>query len=112
MDALPRAKQGVASAVNDAAREVGAAVGIAVVGSAFTAGYRGRIADVLVAPDDHVAAVMRDSPAAGLEIAARLPSAHASIDAIQLATIAGWKTGMAAAAAMLALGAVFVYARK
>ena len=33
VDSLPEAKQGVASAVNDAAREVGGALGIAVLGS-------------------------------------------------------------------------------
>ena len=37
---LPRAKQGVAPAVNDTARELGAAFGIAVLGSAFNIGYR------------------------------------------------------------------------
>ena len=37
---LPRAKQGVASAVNDTARELGAAFGIAILGSAFNSGYR------------------------------------------------------------------------
>ncbi|MFN8026417.1 MAG: MFS transporter [Acidimicrobiia bacterium] len=36
---LPRAKQGVASAVNDTARELGAAFGVAVLG-AFNTGYR------------------------------------------------------------------------
>jgi EmrB/QacA subfamily drug resistance transporter len=37
---LPESKQGVASAVNDAAREVGGAIGIAVLGSIITSGYR------------------------------------------------------------------------
>ena len=37
---LPRDKQGVASAVNDTARELGAAFGVAVLGSAFNIGYR------------------------------------------------------------------------
>ena len=40
---LPRAKQGVASAVNDTARELGAAFGVAVLGSAFNIGYRNDI---------------------------------------------------------------------
>jgi len=35
----PAAKQGVAAAVNDAAREIGAAIGIAVAGSVLAAGY-------------------------------------------------------------------------
>jgi EmrB/QacA subfamily drug resistance transporter len=40
VSSLPAAKQGVASAVNDTAREVGSAFGIAVLGSVLNAGYR------------------------------------------------------------------------
>ncbi|WP_336921007.1 MFS transporter [Aquipuribacter sp. SD81] len=40
VSSLPQAKQGVASAVNDVSREVGSAVGIAVLGSTITAVYR------------------------------------------------------------------------
>jgi MFS family permease len=42
VESLPDAKQGVASAVNDAAREVGGALGIAVLGSVL-AGHVGRL---------------------------------------------------------------------
>jgi MFS family permease len=42
VDALPADKQGVASAVNDTAREVGGALGIAVLGSAL-AGHVGQL---------------------------------------------------------------------
>ncbi len=41
--ALPKAQQGVASAMNDLSREVGGALGIAVLGSIATAAYRGRL---------------------------------------------------------------------
>lgn len=40
MTAVPDEKQGVASAVNDATREIGAAIGIAVAGSVLAAKYR------------------------------------------------------------------------
>lgn len=39
-DALPEAEQGVASAMNDVAREVGGSLGIAVLGSVLSNGYR------------------------------------------------------------------------
>ncbi|HEY1486946.1 MAG TPA: MFS transporter [Micromonosporaceae bacterium] len=39
-EALPAAQQGVGSALNDLSREVGGAIGIAVIGSVLTAGYR------------------------------------------------------------------------
>ena len=63
--ALPPAKQGVASAVNDLTRELGAAFGIALLGSSFNAGYRHEVGAVLDPSTDEVAAVVRDSPAAG-----------------------------------------------
>ena len=40
---LPRAKQGVGSAVNDVSRELGSALGIAILGSLFNSGYRGAV---------------------------------------------------------------------
>ncbi|WP_082515086.1 MFS transporter [Yonghaparkia sp. Root332] len=43
--ALPHEKQGVASAVNDVAREFGSALGIAVLGSVLAAVYRSGVAD-------------------------------------------------------------------
>jgi MFS family permease len=41
--ALPDEKQGVASAVNDTAREVGSAIGIAILGAALTNTYKSEI---------------------------------------------------------------------
>ena len=43
--ALPPSKQGVASAVNDAAREVGGTLGIAVLGSILNQQYRSGITE-------------------------------------------------------------------
>jgi EmrB/QacA subfamily drug resistance transporter len=42
-DALPAAKQGVGSAVNDLARELGGALGIAVLGSLLQSAYRDNV---------------------------------------------------------------------
>jgi EmrB/QacA subfamily drug resistance transporter len=42
-EALPQAKQGVGSAVNDLSREVGGALGIAVIGSIVTGSYRSNL---------------------------------------------------------------------
>jgi EmrB/QacA subfamily drug resistance transporter len=45
MGSLPLAKAGVGSAVNDTTRQVGGAVGVAVVGSVFTSVYAAQLAD-------------------------------------------------------------------
>jgi Na+/melibiose symporter-like transporter len=42
-DALPKALQNVGSAMNDLSRELGGALGIAVLGSVLSAGYRGNL---------------------------------------------------------------------
>jgi EmrB/QacA subfamily drug resistance transporter len=47
MGSLPRAKAGVGSAVNDTTRQVGGALGVAVLGSVVTSGYATRIASAL-----------------------------------------------------------------
>jgi EmrB/QacA subfamily drug resistance transporter len=45
MGALPRAKAGVGSAVNDTTRELGGALGVAIIGSILSSLYDGRLVD-------------------------------------------------------------------
>ena len=47
MGSLPRVKAGVGSAVNDATRQVGGALGVAVIGSAMSSVYRPRMSSLL-----------------------------------------------------------------
>jgi EmrB/QacA subfamily drug resistance transporter len=71
MTALPIAKAGVGSAVNDTAREVGGSLGIAVLGSILAAGYRHDVASVPgLAPES--ATTARQSIGAALQEATRL----------------------------------------
>lgn len=73
MSAVPHAKAGVGSAVNDTTREVGGALGIAVLGSIATAVYRSAVdLDGLRLPQP-VAAAARESVGAAASIADRLP---------------------------------------
>jgi EmrB/QacA subfamily drug resistance transporter len=77
MGALPPAKAGAGSAVNDTTRELGGALGVAVIGSVMASVYRTRVLASLVhlgVPVAVVAAV-RQSVAAGLAVAAHLPPA-------------------------------------
>jgi EmrB/QacA subfamily drug resistance transporter len=62
-EALPAAKQGVASAVNDTAREVGSAVGIAILGAALTDAYKGEMVDATVGLPAQVAEKLQSSVA-------------------------------------------------
>lgn len=65
-DALPEAEQGVASAMNDVAREVGGALGIAVLGSVLGSGYRSALD--LPPGSDRVASVARESVGAATQL--------------------------------------------
>jgi EmrB/QacA subfamily drug resistance transporter len=72
MNAAPDEKQGVASAVNDTTREVGAAVGIAVAGSVLAAQYNNVLAPGLAGFPDQVREQALDSLAKALGVAAQM----------------------------------------
>jgi EmrB/QacA subfamily drug resistance transporter len=104
--ALPAAKQGVASAINDVAREFGGALGVAAIGSAFNGPYRARIGTSPAIPEPLVDAA-RDSVTAGLHAAASLgPTGRPAVVAIHDAFVHGWAVAMATAAVVLAAAAV------
>jgi hypothetical protein len=71
LSVLPAAKAGVGSAVNDATREAGGTLGVAVIGSIFTSIYASHLASTSVAALPHGAArAARDSVGAAFSIAA------------------------------------------
>jgi EmrB/QacA subfamily drug resistance transporter len=72
MTATPDDKQGVASAVNDTAREIGAALGIALTGSLLASGYTRHISPVLDAYPVVVRDAARGSLAGAAAVAGRL----------------------------------------
>ena len=61
--ALPAEKQGVASAVNDTAREVGSALGIAILGAALTGTYKDSMKDSTVGLPSALADKLQNSVA-------------------------------------------------
>ncbi|MGO4442373.1 MFS transporter [Mycobacterium sp. 2YAF39] len=69
MNAVPTEKQGVASAVNDTTREVGAAVGIAVAGSVLAAQYGAALSPALAEFPDQIRTGALESLANALAIA-------------------------------------------
>jgi EmrB/QacA subfamily drug resistance transporter len=71
-NAVPIDKQGVASAVNDTTREIGAAVGIAVAGSVLAAEYGTALAPGLAGFPDQVRVAASESLANALEVAGQL----------------------------------------
>ena len=76
MGALPPDQFGVGSAVNDTTREIGGALGIAILGSLFAASYAGRLTPQIPAgvPDD-VARIITDSLAGAQAVAEQVGGA-------------------------------------
>jgi EmrB/QacA subfamily drug resistance transporter len=113
MTSLPLAKAGVGSAVNDTAREVGGALGIAVLGSLVAAGYRsnldGAVTDLtgasVAAADESVGAALREAGNLGGNAGAALANAAraAYTDAMSVALL------VAAAVALLTIVVVQRY---
>lgn len=101
---LPAERQGVASAANDVARELGGAVGIAVMGSVLTASYRSSV-EAAGLPADLEPAVA-DSAAAGLATAGATGDPDLAA-LVQRSVEAGFGDAMLAAAAFLAAAAVW-----
>jgi len=108
---LPRAKQGVASAVNDTARELGAAFGVAVLGSAFNTGYRHEIDGHLGGVTAAVAAQVREAPAIAVKIARGLADGSTLEHAAQQAFTIGMRYAVLVGMGLLLLGALFVWMR-
>jgi EmrB/QacA subfamily drug resistance transporter len=102
--ALPRRQQGVASAMNDLSREVGGALGIAVLGSIMTAVYRDHLTSLPSVPTS-VLDQARDSLAVAAHIGGPVASrANAAfIDGFHLAFYAASGAAVVAAIAVAIL---------
>ncbi|MEU5032377.1 MFS transporter [Streptomyces sp. LZ34] len=109
---LPRAKQGVASALNDVTREFGTALGVAMLGTLLTNGYRSAIDSKLDGIPTGVADTAREGIANAIEVAPKTDS-HAQdlIHAAQQSFVDGWQQAMWIGAAVMAALLVYVALR-
>jgi EmrB/QacA subfamily drug resistance transporter len=109
MNAVPTEKQGVASAVNDTTREVGAAVGIAVAGSVLAAQYGAVLSPALADFPEQIRAGALESLANALAIAEEMgPQGARLAELATSAFIDSMSLSLLVLAIVLALAAVFV----
>jgi EmrB/QacA subfamily drug resistance transporter len=108
---LPRAKQGVASAVNDTARELGAAFGVAILGSAFNTGYRRAIDGHLGGVPAAVAKQAREAPAIAIQLARKTPGGSTLLSSARDAFAVGMRDAVLLGMGLLLIGALFVWIR-
>jgi EmrB/QacA subfamily drug resistance transporter len=109
---LPREQQGVASAVNDVTREFGTALGVALLGAVFAAGYSNAVGRSLAGVPADVAALA----GRGIAYAQDMASAAGPFSALvyrsaQEAFIQGWKQSMWAGVVVMSLLFAFVVVR-
>jgi hypothetical protein len=112
VSSLPQNKQGVASAVNDAAREVGGALVIDVLDGALTGRYRTGLASAVVHLPPNISAHAKAALAAALAIAKQLGPKGTQLAAhAQASFVNGLGLAMIIAAASVAAVAAFVFWR-
>jgi len=88
MTAAPNEKQGVASAVNDATREIGGALGIALAGSILAGSYSHHVAAGLTGFPEPVRGAASESLAQALAVADRLgPQGQQLVEASKAAFV-------------------------
>ena len=104
MAAVPEAKAGVGSAMNDLLRQLGGALGIAVIGSVMNTVYRDQMADVIAPLPAQAAALAGDSVGAAIAIAGRLGGAAG--DALATAARGSFVDALHVAAVVAAVVAV------
>ena len=108
MGVVPKEKAGVGSAVNDATRELGATLGVAIIGSVYASLFASGIQDAAGSLPAPAADVASDSVGAALAVAHQLgPAGQPLLEASQAAFFDGFQVGCLVAATVLIAGAAF-----
>jgi Na+/melibiose symporter-like transporter len=111
-NSLPRERQGVASALNDVTRELGTALGVALLGALLSAGYRtaidGRLDGIPQGPAD----TARQGVANAVEAADSAgPYAQTLLRAARESFVDGWQQAMWAGVTVMAVLLLYVLTR-
>src|SRR3954451_9895141 len=111
MGSLPRNRAGVGSAVNDTAREVGGALGVAIVGSIASSIYRGHLQTSLPADiPPQAAAGARDSLGGALQVSTSVGASGSEVaEAAPTDLVAAMVRPFVATAVVAAVGAVIAW---
>ena len=109
VSSLPQSKAGVASAMNDTTREVGGAIGIALLGTLLSSGYRSGLGSATDGLPPELAELAEDNVGAALAIADQVPAGGEAIAAAaREAFVDGMQLSLGVAAAVMLAGAVVV----
>jgi EmrB/QacA subfamily drug resistance transporter len=115
---VPRERAGMGSAVNDGVGELGGSLGVAILGSLLSLGYRNEIEAQIQAAGDAISAIpagvveaVRESLAAGSLAVAQLPANVATPirEAAGNAFVSGMTTALLVAAVIVSAGALLAW---
>ena len=107
MGSLPLAKAGVGSAMNDTTRQVGGALGVAVLGSVLAWQYGSAMTPAVAQLPSEAADIASDSIGGALAVASQIGQAAAPlVDAAKLAFVDGMQIAVLVAAGVAFVGAV------
>src|SRR5206468_5874847 len=110
MSAVPAAKAGVGSAMNDLLRQLGGALGIAIIGSVMNTVYRDRMTDAVAGLPPAAAAAAHDSVGAAVTIGNQIggPAGQALAGVARAGFVDALGAAAVLAAGVALLTAVFV----
>ena len=109
---LPEEKQGVASALNDTVREMGGAVGIALIGSVLNSAYRTNVEPTAASLPPPVAEPVTEGIGGALAVADRMGAdGTAIVDGARQAFVDGMTPALYLAAALALAAAAFTALR-
>lgn len=109
---LPEEKQGVASALNDTVREMGGAVGIALLGSVLNASYRTNVEPITSQLPESVGGPVRDGIGGALAVAANAGETGTRlVEAARTAYVDGMAPALYLAAGICLLGSLYTALR-
>lgn len=110
--ALPADKQGAASAMNDASREVGAAIGVAVMGSVDSSTYKDSLPEAPSTLPPEIVETIEHSAAGDLEVARQLAVGGGTLtvaaDQLAAAIPLAFMDGLSASLIAVAVSALLV----
>lgn len=110
MGSLPLAKAGVGSAMNDTTRQVGGALGVAILGSILASSYSSAMAPAVESLPPEAAAAASDSIGGALGVAAAIGDAAAPlVDPAKAAFIDGMGLAVWTAAGVAIAGAILTW---
>ncbi len=108
MGVVPKEKAGIGSAVNDATRELGATLGVAIIGSVYASLYASGIQDAAGTLPPPALDSASESIGAALAVSNQLgPAGQPLLAASQNAFFDGFQLGCLVAASVLLAGAAF-----